>query len=292
MERTPGAVPGRTTRPGAAAWPADTGPPADMCWRVLLRRGRCRWGGLAVRRRLPRRVRIGRRWRWRWARGGLVARRLGCRSIRWWRLVRCRRCPARQHDRPRWFRFVRLWRRYLAGSLDDGTAMAAEARLRRTLPTAALTAHLQAPRAALSSEQPAPALTDDLRSLYDPEYGLSIQDTSNVRKLTPGMQHDAGGRLAHRRRTKPGNPKRPYSARGEGGVSGDSGHRGRRGSVWWRAARGGAVLSQQVEGEVADDREVLGGVADPDAAVVFAEGDVEDPVEAILDAPMARGWRR
>ena len=38
---------------------------------------------------------------------------------------------------------------------------------------------------------------------------------------------------------------------------------------------------------MAEDGEGLGSVADPDAAVVRAEGDVEDPLEAILDAPMA-----
>jgi hypothetical protein len=32
---------------------------------------------------------------------------------------------------------------------------------------------------------------------------------------------------------------------------------------------------------VAEDREVLGSVVDPDAAVVLAEGDIEDPMEAM-----------
>lgn len=42
----------------------------------------------------------------------------------------------------------------------------------------------------------------------------------------------------------------------------------------------GAVLAQQVEREAAPDREVLGGVADADAAGVLVEGHVEDPVAA------------
>ena len=46
------------------------------------------------------------------------------------------------------------------------------------------------------------------------------------------------------------------------------------------------VLVEEVEGDVAQDGEVLGGVAGPDAALVLAEGDVEHPVEAVLDAPV------
>ena len=38
---------------------------------------------------------------------------------------------------------------------------------------------------------------------------------------------------------------------------------------------------------MAEDGEVLRGVAVPGAVVVLVEGDVEDPVEAVLDAPVA-----
>lgn len=34
------------------------------------------------------------------------------------------------------------------------------------------------------------------------------------------------------------------------------------------------------------DSEVLGGVTRPDAALVLAKGDVEDPMEAIFDTPV------
>jgi hypothetical protein len=37
---------------------------------------------------------------------------------------------------------------------------------------------------------------------------------------------------------------------------------------------------------MAHHREILGGVASADAAVVFSEGDVENPVQFILDTPV------
>ena len=43
---------------------------------------------------------------------------------------------------------------------------------------------------------------------------------------------------------------------------------------------------EQVQGDAAEAREVLGRVALADAAVVFAEVDVQAPVEGVLDAPM------
>src|SRR5579883_912256 len=49
-------------------------------------------------------------------------------------------------------------------------------------------------------------------------------------------------------------------------------------------ARSGA---EQVDGEMPQDGEVLGGVADADSALVFVECHVEYPVKSILDAPMA-----
>jgi hypothetical protein len=46
-------------------------------------------------------------------------------------------------------------------------------------------------------------------------------------------------------------------------------------------------MPEEVEGEFAWQCEVLGGVAFADAAVVFVEGHVQDPVAAVLDAPVA-----
>ena len=53
------------------------------------------------------------------------------------------------------------------------------------------------------------------------------------------------------------------------------------------AAAGCGVLAEQVEGEPAQEGEVVRAVADPDAAEVLAEGPVEHPVDAVLDAPVA-----
>ena len=53
------------------------------------------------------------------------------------------------------------------------------------------------------------------------------------------------------------------------------------------AGLGSALLSEQVEGDVTEDGEALGAVADSDAAVILVEGDIEHPVEAILHPPMA-----
>lgn len=47
------------------------------------------------------------------------------------------------------------------------------------------------------------------------------------------------------------------------------------------------LLTQEVEGNVAEHGDVLGRVAGPDAALVLVEGDIEDVVQLILDAPMA-----
>src|SRR5690606_40084443 len=46
---------------------------------------------------------------------------------------------------------------------------------------------------------------------------------------------------------------------------------------------------EQVQGEVADHGEVLRSVARAHAAVVLAEGDVEHPVQLVLNAPMRAG---
>lgn len=45
----------------------------------------------------------------------------------------------------------------------------------------------------------------------------------------------------------------------------------------------GFVLFDEVDGAVPEDGEVLGGLAFADAAVILAEGDVEDPVQAVLN---------
>src|SRR5260370_34665587 len=52
------------------------------------------------------------------------------------------------------------------------------------------------------------------------------------------------------------------------------------------AARGGRLLLEEVERQAAQDREVLGGLADPHAALILAEGHVEHPMHLVLDAPM------
>jgi len=46
---------------------------------------------------------------------------------------------------------------------------------------------------------------------------------------------------------------------------------------------------EKVDGDVADDSEVLGGVTGANTTVVFAECDVEHPVKLILDSPVSAG---
>ncbi len=46
---------------------------------------------------------------------------------------------------------------------------------------------------------------------------------------------------------------------------------------------GGVLLAQQVAGDVAQYREVFGGVPRPDATLVLVEGDVEDTLQLLLD---------
>ena len=45
-------------------------------------------------------------------------------------------------------------------------------------------------------------------------------------------------------------------------------------------------LSDEIEGEVAHHGHVVSAVADPEAREVLFEGDVENPMNAVLDAPM------
>ena len=47
-----------------------------------------------------------------------------------------------------------------------------------------------------------------------------------------------------------------------------------------------AVSGDKVEGDLAQKGEVTGGGAVAYPAVVLAEGDVEDPVQGVLDAPV------
>ena len=44
--------------------------------------------------------------------------------------------------------------------------------------------------------------------------------------------------------------------------------------------------ADEVEGEVSDDGHVFGAVSFSEAGLVVAEDDVEDPVEAVFDAPV------
>ena len=53
------------------------------------------------------------------------------------------------------------------------------------------------------------------------------------------------------------------------------------------AALFGGVLAEEVEGHVAQGGEVGGGVAGAHAAFIFAQGDIEHPVEGVFDAPVA-----
>jgi len=52
-------------------------------------------------------------------------------------------------------------------------------------------------------------------------------------------------------------------------------------------ADSGLGTLEQVEGELTEGVEVSRRVGIPDAAVTFVEGDIEDPVEPILNPPVA-----
>src|SRR5664279_4203539 len=49
---------------------------------------------------------------------------------------------------------------------------------------------------------------------------------------------------------------------------------------------GGAAESEQVDGEVADAGHDLGSAAGSGLRVIFAEGDIADPMQACLDGPV------
>ena len=52
------------------------------------------------------------------------------------------------------------------------------------------------------------------------------------------------------------------------------------------------VLSEQVKGDAVEDGEVLRGISGAFAVQVFAEADIECPVELVVDAPVvANGLR-
>ena len=50
---------------------------------------------------------------------------------------------------------------------------------------------------------------------------------------------------------------------------------------------GGPVFTQEVKGHVPDYRQVFRSISGPYPAFVFPEGEVQHPMEAILDSPMA-----
>ena len=47
-------------------------------------------------------------------------------------------------------------------------------------------------------------------------------------------------------------------------------------------------MLQQIEGDLAQDGQVLGAVILADATVIFSKGDVQSPMQVVFDAPMAR----
>ncbi len=52
------------------------------------------------------------------------------------------------------------------------------------------------------------------------------------------------------------------------------------------AALGGFVLSERIEGDAVEHREVLRGMASAFAVQVLAEADIEHPMQFVLDAPV------
>jgi len=60
------------------------------------------------------------------------------------------------------------------------------------------------------------------------------------------------------------------------------------------ATAGGMVLAEQVEGEAAQQGEIVGALANSYAGEVLTEGHAQDPVHAVLDAQWLRtaSWTR
>ena len=54
----------------------------------------------------------------------------------------------------------------------------------------------------------------------------------------------------------------------------------------------GSLLLEQIEGNLAQDSQILGAMVFTDSAVVFSEGDIERPMQAVFDAPVAAGGRK
>ncbi len=54
----------------------------------------------------------------------------------------------------------------------------------------------------------------------------------------------------------------------------------------WNRESVASVIADQVEGEMAHDGKVLGGVSGADTAGILAKSDIETPMEGIFDAPM------
>ena len=48
----------------------------------------------------------------------------------------------------------------------------------------------------------------------------------------------------------------------------------------------GPILFEEIQRDVVEDREILGGVADADAGLVLVHRDIQHPVEAVLNRPM------
>ena len=58
------------------------------------------------------------------------------------------------------------------------------------------------------------------------------------------------------------------------------------------AHHGKRVLSQQIEAQATQDRLILVSMALADAALFLSEGDIEDPLHTVLDAPVSARHRR
>ena len=62
---------------------------------------------------------------------------------------------------------------------------------------------------------------------------------------------------------------------------------GRPLAVGTQAGFGGSVLANQIKGDLAQEREVADSAGITDAAVILPEGDIQHPVQIVLDRPMA-----
>ena len=53
------------------------------------------------------------------------------------------------------------------------------------------------------------------------------------------------------------------------------------------ANTGRAFLTQQIQADMAKYREIFVGMTEPDARFIFPKSDIEDPMQAVFNAPMA-----